>query len=322
MNIQETIIQLTGATKITKIDPIQELWSGYGEISRYHLSGTKHTSVIVKHIHVPDKTKHPHGWDGDISHRRKLASYTIEMAWYENWAHKCKDACRVPALLGTKKYPKNTIIVLEDLDAAGFHKRQCQLSLSGLLPCISWLAAFHATFLFEESKDLWPTGTYWHLDTRREELAALDDMPLKTAAVKIDHLLKDSKFQTIVHGDAKLANFCFSQDNLRVAAVDFQYVGKGVGMKDLVYLVGSALPPDDCEKYEGAMLNHYFSELKYALKETQKIVNTHALEEDWRSLYDVAWADFHRFIKGWRPGHHKINSYSEKLTQRVLERNK
>ena len=37
-----------------------------------------------------------------------------------------------------------------------------------------------------------------------------------------------------------------------------------------------------------------------------------------RSVYRVAWADFHRFLKGWSPGHWKINSYSERVTKEVI----
>jgi len=43
-----------------------------------------------------------------------------------------------------------------------------------------------------------------------------------------------------------------------------------------------------------------------------------ALEKEWRSLYRVAWADFHRFIKGWSPSHWKINTYSERVTAEVI----
>ena len=39
------------------------------------------------------------------------------------------------------------------------------------------------------------------------------------------------------------------------------------------------------------------------------------LEADWRPLYRVAWADFHRFMKGWSPGHWKLSDYSERVTR-------
>ena len=32
-----------------------------------------------------------------------------------------------------------------------------------------------------------------------------------------------------------------------------------------------------------------------------------------------AWADFHRFLKGWSPSHWKINDYSERITRGVIE---
>ncbi|MGE9289409.1 MAG: choline kinase, partial [Puniceicoccales bacterium] len=35
-------------------------------------------------------------------------------------------------------------------------------------------------------------------------------------------------------------------------------------------------------------------------------------------LYPVAWTDFHRFLKGWSPGHWKIHGYSERLSRSVM----
>ncbi|MCG8697174.1 MAG: DUF1679 domain-containing protein, partial [Bacteroidales bacterium] len=134
----------------------------------------------------------------------------------------------------------------------------------------------------------------------------------------IDKELKSSRFQTFVHGDAKLANFCFTKEGNAVAAVDFQYVGGGCGMKDVAYFIGSCLYEEDCERLENELLNTYFKELEKALNNQGKQVDIDSLEKDWRALYPVAWTDFHRFIKGWSPGHWKINSYSERLAQEVV----
>jgi Ser/Thr protein kinase RdoA (MazF antagonist) len=97
---------------------------------------------------------------------------------------------------------------------------------------------------------LWKIGAYWHLDTRPHELEALEDMELKNSAKQIDTMLNNTKHQTIVHGDAKLANFCFDKSGSRCAAVDFQYVGHGCGMKDVAYFMSSAIEPEDCEMME------------------------------------------------------------------------
>ena len=43
------------------------------------------------------------------------------------------------------------------------------------------------------------------------------------------------------------------------------------------------------------------------------------LQKDWRPLYRIAWADFHRFMKGWSPGHWKLSDYSERVTREVIE---
>ena len=165
---------------------------------------------------------------------------------------------------------------------------------------------------------LWESGTYWHLETRPDELEELDDLPLKSAAAAIDATLKASAFQTLVHGDAKLANFCFSADGSEVAAVDFQYVGGGCGMKDLAYFVGSCFHDGEAERREDEVLGFYFKELRGFLDSIGSDVCPDELEADWRPLYRVAWADFHRFMKGWSPGHWKLSDYSERITREII----
>jgi thiamine kinase-like enzyme len=186
--------------------------------------------------------------------------------------------------------------------------------------CLKWLANFHATFMGKEPSGLWAVGTYWHLETRPDELEALEDEALRASASKIDALLSSAHYQTLVHGDAKLANFCFSEDGLQVAAVDFQYVGGGCGMKDVAYFIGSCLYEEDCERHEDELLEYYFAELRAGLKRRNSDIDPDALEQEWRTLYPIAWTDFHRFVKGWSPGHWKIHSYSERLSREVIDK--
>jgi hypothetical protein len=105
-----------------------------------------------------------------------------------------------------------------------------------------------------------------------------------------------------------------------VAAVDFQYVGGGCGMKDVAYFIGSCLYEEDCERYETELLDYYFARLREALELRDSGVDPDALEQEWRALYPVAWSDFHRFMKGWSPGHWKVHSYSERIAREVIAR--
>lgn len=347
----ETTLNATGASALVESEVIQSLWSGYGKIVRVGLEyevgtsvplvggavGTpRPSSVVVKHVHWPDEKHHPRGWNTSRSHERKVKSYQVETAFYSGWVQRCDDSCRVPECFALEMHGDEVFMVMEDLDAAGFSGRRSHVTDREIKACLSWLANFHAEFLGEQPTGLWETGTYWHLDTRPDEWAELDDPKLKAAACAIDRKLSGSPFQTFVHGDAKLANFCFSDHQVgtavpavrgavgtprptSVAAVDFQYVGGGCGMKDVAYFLGSCLCEDECERQETALLDFYFKELKTALEQRGKQIDFAALETDWRALYPVAWTDFFRFLQGWSPGHWKIHRYSERLAQEVME---
>ncbi|MEE9367713.1 MAG: phosphotransferase [Pontiella sp.] len=334
-----TILTATGASTLGEPEVIQNLWSGYGKIVRCRLEGRALSrpipasvrtgqspslqqqiqSVVVKHVHWPTSKNHPRGWNTGRSHERKVNSYQVETAFYEQWASRCNDDCRVPKCLALETHGDEVFMVMEDLDASGFGGRRGHVSETEIKACLSWLAHFHATYMGEIPAGLWETGTYWHLETRAEELEVLSDRSLKNAAAAIDQKLSNSPFQTFVHGDAKVANFCFADDGFGVAAVDFQYVGGGCGMKDVAYFISSCLTEGECERQEIALLDYYFQTLETALKQHGKSIDFQSLEADWRALYPVAWTDFLRFLQGWSPGHWKIHRYSERLAREVLE---
>lgn len=309
-HVKSAILKSTGASSLIEQEIIQELWSGYGKIVRVGLENSPTKSVVVKHIQLTENKTHPRGWNTDIGHQRKLKSYQVETTWYSDYSK--QSSARLPKCLAIEKWNDEVLIVLEDLDEAGFPLRKTAVSWEEIVECLSWLAKFHASFLGKIPDRLWEVGSYWHLETRPHELAELKDQKLKEAAPIIDSTLNSCTYKTFVHGDAKLANFCFAK-NGNVAGVDFQYVGGGCGMKDVAYFIGSCLNESECERLEAQILDTYFECLQNELQERNE-----ALETEWRSLYRVAWADFHRFLKGWSPGHWKINSYSERITNEVI----
>ncbi|MEM9236555.1 MAG: phosphotransferase [Verrucomicrobiota bacterium] len=316
-DFKAAVLNATGADHLRIESRLQDLWSGYGQILRIGLDGGADPSVIAKHVRPPTQAVHPRGWHTSASHQRKARSYEVEAQFYRSWSERCRNGCRVPHFLAYEKRDEEILLVLEDLDAAGFPLRKQRVTPAQLDACLGWLASLHATFMGETPDGLWEIGTYWHLDTRSDELAALDDLPLKQAAPTIDRLLNEARFKTLVHGDAKLANFCFSEDD-RVAAVDFQYVGGGCGVKDLAYFIGSCLDENECEAQEAALLDAYFLHLRRSLSEQGSTFDAKDIETEWRRLFPIAWTDFHRFLKGWSPGHWKINSYSERLARKVI----
>lgn len=316
LSIHDIVLKTTDASAITRTEAVQTLWSGYGEIKRYELSGGNYPSAIVKHIQLPGESQHPKGWNTTLSHQRKLKSYQVERNWYQQYANQTDSLCRVPQCYHTEEEGSELLLIMEDLDASGFPHRLTPetVTMAHAKNCLTWLAHFHAKFMGVAPNGLWPVGTYWNLKTRPEEWDRMHNLSLKRAAKDIDEHLNKTEYQTFVHGDAKLANFCFSTTD-SVAAVDFQYVGKGCGMKDVAYFISSCFDEAACEKHEEELLSHYFKKLKEAL---DKDIDYHKMKEEWSDLYYYAWADLYRFLDGWSPGHWKMHGYSKRITQQVI----
>jgi hypothetical protein len=298
--IEKLILSKTQSSKIVRTELIQELWSGYGHLSRIHLDKS---CVILKLIKFPAVQKHPRGWNSETSHSRKIKSYQIEMNWYQKRNREILNAY-YPQYMASGEVDGVGYLLLEDLQEKSF-RPYAQITWEQVKRCLSWLARFHIEHLNSPTKDLWDIGTYWHLGTRADELAAMDDKQLKDAAASIDKKLNDAKYKSIVHGDAKLANFLFN--DTAVSAVDFQYVGGGVGIKDIAYFLSSIYNEDELSGNEVRCLDYYFKE-----------INNIEVEKEWRELYPYACCDFYRFLQGWSPNHPKINTYSQEMTKKVL----
>jgi hypothetical protein len=303
------VARVAGGGKARRGNRLQSLWGGYGEIVRVEIAGGAVESVIVKHVKPPARGARS---ENDVSDARKRRSYEVERVFYEKFAGRCSEACRVPRFLGaqtSRGRDAESVFVLEDLDEAGYPERRRSHDEGTLDRCLAWLAAFHATFFATPATGLWATGTYWHLATRREELANVDES-LRALAPRIDAKLASGEHRTLVHGDAKLANFCFARDG-RVAAVDFQYAGGGCGMKDVAYLVSG-------EPGEARAVDTYFGHLRREL--AARSIDAAPIETEWRALYPFACADFYRFLAGWSPGHFAGDRHAQRVLEEVARR--
>lgn len=201
--------------KLTSTSKIASLWSSYGHIYRLSISpvdrkqseGVLHqipSTLILKSIHPPAFRS-----DADESHLRKLLSYEVERFFYKDLSSRLPPRVKV-----AKSYPVNpaTIsssggdLLLEDLTPAFPHPARGSLGLEPTRCVLRWLAGFHATFwnihltgdadapplhlvvppsqvpsgadkkqLEQIGCGVWQQGTYWYLDTRREEMASVDE---------------------------------------------------------------------------------------------------------------------------------------------------
>lgn len=340
--------QLCNAS-VSDVKLIQSLWSGYGACFRATLTSptlayapkgvqAKH-AVVAKCATPPTVLNHPKGWNGDTSHQRKLASFAIENSFYQHLQPFTTEACKVPRCIASDNRDTDSLLVMEDLAHLGYTKTRDALSVQQAEVVLQWLGAFHGQFLnvtdniTHQGINLWPEGSYWHLATRQDEFNNMPEGPLKDAAVSIANCLSSATYQTLIHGDAKVANFCFTPDMSSCAAVDFQYVGFGVGVKDVAYFLGSALTTQQRRLHGEACLDVYFHALKQALIYRRPFLidgttehfplsasQADAVEDQWRKLYCMACADFHRFLIGWSPQHWKIDDELNYQTDLALAR--
>ena len=287
-----------------------------GHIYRVSLWNGK-AEFVIKHVAPPNRKGQSFG------DKRKADSYQVESNFYDRVASDLQDrhGLELPKPYLVERGPTDGEITI------------CMSLLRGtpinpsnkedVCAVLAWLAKFHSTYWGEESIDrlvqdvgVQAIGTYWHLDTRPEELLSMPSRGwegrLKRAARAIDVCLKRDPMQCLIHGDAKEANILRRLDGSKgVAMYDFQYCGKGTPTKDLAYFLCSSADYHD----EDELLLYYHSCLSSNLS-NQNGVSPPTIQHLKDSL-ELSYSDFCRFMSGWGYWGNTIQDRVKKLLDRL-----
>ncbi|KZV95109.1 hypothetical protein EXIGLDRAFT_834493 [Exidia glandulosa HHB12029] len=308
--VDPAVAALLPGLEVVDCVQVAALWSSYGHIYRVTVrKDDGNVSMILKHIHPPH-TEH-----ASLSHARKLLSYSVERSFYDRFAP------RLPATVAVaKRHPTSApgTLLLDDLSPSFPRGVYGNLNLEDTRTALLWLAGFHATFWGEQGSVLppvadmpirdddshtgvWQQGTYWYLDTRREELAQVEEdgeggfvLPW---VEKVNDALSAERTSgrcTLLHGDVKGENIIFAPDG-RVAFYDFQYVGSGSPALDVVSLLGTSVQGRLLHGHgESELLRIYFDALAQNLPD-----NVHYPWKAFATAMELAIVDWCRFMAGW-----------------------
>jgi hypothetical protein len=179
---------------------ITSLWSNYGSIDRVRLKRkdsavSQTTSLVIKTVQPPSLSS---GDSQDEGHLRKLLSYKVEQYFYAHLSGRLPKEAKVATYYSPAEdedVEQPVKLVLEDLSVTFPHAAYGSLNLQDTTTVLVWLANFHGTFwdfyLGDDTREslvpppldyqgsrvsgVWGQGTYWYLDTRREEHQSVDE---------------------------------------------------------------------------------------------------------------------------------------------------
>ena len=315
---------LCGYSGVSSTTRLCGLWAGMGsiyEIRCKHAPGSGGDgggggaeAIIVKQIECSAELH-------SIGDRRKRASYICEANFYSTGvaAQLLAAGCRVPRPLHVSKSEDGCRVTICMSKLVGASAGRVGMAESKAV--LEWLATLHAIFFGHQRADaavargLQPQGTYWYLDTRPDEHAAMPqhgwEGRLRLAARALDMRLKQDAFVSIVHGDLKDANLimgCNDDDreisNRRVPLVyDFQYCGKGCIGKDLAYFLTCGSDVDAA--LEPELLAHYHQSLTQQLQLHHSGDDSKSDHEmlpslgELNTLLQLCICDLGRWMSGW-----------------------
>lgn len=316
-DIQQILPHPLSTTSFTS-DRLCSLWSNYGQIRRITFPPPATPStIILKFIDPPLRTR------ASESDSRKTLSYRAERYFYTHLSQLLPEDVKAPHNYAvTHPNWAHRTLLLEDL-GPGYPRnpaRRTALSMKEVETTLHWLAGFHATFWesrnlavkatptipppsrsSQDAEGVWEMGSYWYLDTRREEFAEISDEDsfIIPWAEKLQSKLCDPSQpgRTLLHGDLKGANIAFTEDGSSCAVYDFQYIGKGLGVVDLVYFLGTSVGErvmaDEGERER--LLGVYYEELRRRLGREEEGYT----RKVFRRQLEWAMADWYRFMAGW-----------------------
>jgi hypothetical protein len=364
------------------------LWAGFGSIYSINLktaapvgSPNHEIRLIYKFIQPPSTST---GDNDDIGTQRKLKSYMVEKEFYQNISPQIlqNSSISLPECFYCSHHPSQNNLTIGIL--MNNLNDQYPISLSNVsfyqsLCVLDWIAKFHSHH-FEQSSQwesyerngmVWSEGCYWRLDTRYSEYQSIPKKykKLKLIATPIATILREGidpsihpphQYRTIIHGDYKAANILFREINssslsppqYRCVCYDFQYLGIGFGVRDLVKLFVSSMDLSsfpaaasahgapssrrhrssnsllEWKEMERTFLEHYRDRLIESVQEnlskggiySQDLVSPVENIYPFSVLkfhYEIALMDYMRFMAGW--GLWGNTEYAEQRTNEIIQ---
>ncbi|KAJ3400580.1 hypothetical protein HDU80_006839 [Chytriomyces hyalinus] len=299
---------------------IASLWDGMGSIVKRtykQRSSGDSVSVMVKTVAPKKPASRP-----TESFQRKIISYQVERYFYSIMNQLVPlpvEPCmfRVARLYASAP----TVLFMEDLSVAYPDTMSALVTQVEAKAALKWFANLHGYFMGSSSSSqshplrsmtettsteegVWDQGSYWYLATRSSEFSRLDK-DWQQLGTRVDELLLSipKDLTTLIHGDAKTENCLLNHAMLdsdglpAIAFCDFQYVGYGSGMKDVVYFLATSIDWLD-EKVEVELLDWYFTCLIRALKKRGSVWKTFT-KEVMMDQFELCMIDWLRFMKGW-----------------------
>jgi aminoglycoside/choline kinase family phosphotransferase len=107
-------------------------------------------------------------------------------------------------------------------------------------------------------RDVLANATNGFIDRYQDQLADEDPVTLhEVAAVLAEWQLARPDPFSLIHGDYRLDNLLFGPDDDDVVAVDWQTAALGPPLRDVAYLLGTSLEPDQRRASEQALVEEY-----------------------------------------------------------------
>ncbi|KAJ3530385.1 hypothetical protein NM688_g7717 [Phlebia brevispora] len=289
-----------------------------------------------------------------------MLSYDVERWFYHHLADRLPSHVKLARAYPLPEDQEHNLL-LEDLSVDFPFPASGSLGKDATLCVLDWLAGFHGTYFGIHNRDkkllslipppsswsegattsgIWQRGTYYYLDTRKEELDKVDEeeyawlLPwVEKVNDAIDREIK--RFGTIIHGDVKGANIVFSRNPfpprrkgkaskdvadssqpLQCALYDLQYVGLGLPTLDLVYFFGTSVESSLLSpSTEKELLQAYHASLSRYLSTPDRAAYT--FDVFWHH-WELAIVDWYRFMAGW--GFWGNDSWVERRAREVVSK--
>ena len=259
-----------------KAEPVGETAGFLGDVGRIRLSwdpaGAGPESVIVKF---------PTLRVSNLETGKGLLAYEREMRFYQNFSVDCPLS--PPAFYGGSDVSGegDYLLLMEDLESFRFVSQLEGLSVQDASACMAGLARMHAyywekpeldvvdsLYQFSDWADIYAPiiATGWPLfqkdfgDLIPPEMLPMYE-PGNAAAGAIFRYFSERRPKTLLHGDARIENFCFDASSGAARAYDWQLAAAGPGIYDVMYSFANSVAPDTLFEQGESMLRDYHAGL-------------------------------------------------------------